>query len=1835
MPPPRKMQALMFLLMAVTLALSLAAPAITPSAAASPAAAPNDTLTDEPPPAIVINEILYDPHPDQPPADPNGDANGDGIRDGSQDEFVELYNNTGGPLDVSGWTISDAVAVRHTFPAATVIPADCAIVVFGGGTPTGDFGSVVVQTASTGFLGLNNGGDTVTINDGVGDVATYTYGSEGVSDQSLTRDPDIFGPEPLVGHTVAAGSPNSVHSPGTMIDGTPFTGCVVPTPRVVINEFAPKGTEWIELYNAGTASQDLAGWTLADDGGSEPLAGVLDPGAYQVIITTLNLDNAGDFIELHSPDPPEAVVDRVAYGDTGGAPNAPFASDAAQYSTARIVDGLDTDDDARDWNMDPTPTQGAANDVADNNLGGSLLINEVDVFPDAGNDMIELFNPGGAPVDVTSWLISDGDDVAILNGSLSVPAGGFLALEEGVDWTTEGTTGVDFSSSDVAYLFEPSRVRVDQLGWAGEFLDGCVARVPDGAGPNVGFDWVSSGGDVTLFDQDCTMGSSNGSGPAPPLVFNELQADPDAINGDANGDGVVSTTEDEFVEIVNDSGAPVDISGWILSDGVQLRHTFPAGTVIPNLCTVVVFGGGTPTGSFGGAVVQIASTGGLGLNNSGDTVTLNDGSNDIVSLIYGSEGGNNQSITRDPDITGPEPLVYHSTATGSGSALFSPGTMIDGTPFVGCGSQCGAPATKIHEVQGPGASSPMPGATVWIEAVVVGDFQDTATELGGFFVQEEDIDADLDPMTSEGIFVYDDGFGVDVAMGDPVRVLGVVRENSGETQLFTISDVLFCPNGLPVTPAAIILPVTTLDEWEWSEGMGIVFGQTLAASGHYNQGYRGQVDLSLDVPLQIPTNITDPGAPANGLQDLNDRSRIMLDDGSEVTNPMPLPPYLGLDNTLRQGDTVQGLAGALGYSSGAYKVQPTASVTFSRINDRLPPPDVGGTLTIANLNVLNFFTTLDTGPDICGPGQDQGCRGADNAFEFPRQLDKLAAALAILDADVVGLNELENTTGAPVLQTLVDGINAVAGPGTYTYIDPGVILGGDHVIKVGLIYKAGTVTPTGPFALLDSAVDPNFNDARNRPALAQTFEQNSTGSQVTVVVNHLKSKGCSDATGLDADQGDGQACWNYTRTQGVLSEIAWMAGNPTGMGGSDFLVIGDMNAYAMEDPIQALVDSSFADLIDAYQGPGAYSYTYRGESGRLDHAFASPSLLPQVTGTAVWHINADEPRGLDYNDWNQPALYVPDQWRASDHDAVVVGLDLEPAASLVCNGPVVGFEDGAFPDDWSYTTLALPGGEWVVSMDNSSGSWDPGPAPEGQYYASANDDLPGSGNDGSADYLYTNIIDLSGAATASLDFMYHFNAAFGHIAGGVEVSGDGGGTWDGEIVVPAGDVWQPYNLDLNAYAGNPNVQIRFHSDDGGSWAAGYAVDAVFLACDAGGPPNIYVDPLFIGSTQPTNSVVVESMTISNTGGGMLDWLIEEEDLGMPMLPLATGRRVATTEDAALKSMLQQVTIGDLGFSAAGEGAGVRVPQTPSSPEGLTTITHSLTQNIVSGNSVSCNNGVGHTDNSYLRVFDLESFGIFDAFDVTQVEFGVEVATSATGGQPLSVNLYTMIDPLAPLTFGNLALIGSSPDTVPDQSLTLYTVPVAGAAPAGSVLVVEVFTPDGQTAGNSFFIGSNPDGQTAPSYLAAAACGVPEPTDTAAIGFPGMHIVMNVTGDTVAGGACTAPSDIPWLTVAPDNGSNAGGTDTPVDVTFDSTGLANGVYLGNLCVTSNDPDPGPGNETELVIVPVELTVRPPTAVTLSGLAAGEAQSPLPVSLPLTALPALAGAALAAAYVLRRR
>ena len=432
--------------------------------------------------------------------------------------------------------------------------------------------------------------------------------------------------------------------------------------------------------------------------------------------------------------------------------------------------------------------------------------------------------------------------------------------------------------------------------------------------------------------------------------------------------------------------------------------------------------------------------------------------------------------------------------------------------------------------------------------------------------------------------------------------------------------------------------------------------QTLYVTGNYFLGRYGEVDLSVGDRLYNPTSLVSPGQPANALRDTNDRSRILLDDGSRIRNP-PIVPYIGgADNTLRAGDTTSGLTGILSYGYDQYHIHPTEPVNFTTVNTRdVSPPPVGGSLKIVSFNILNYFNGDGLG------GGFPTSRGADTLNEFNRQRDKIISAIIAMDPDIIGLMELEND-GYEVnsaIQDLVNGLNDATSIGTYNFINPGPSKIGTDEIAVGIIYKPGKVAPVGAAAILDSSIDASFNDSKNRPSLAQTFMENATGEIFTAVVNHLKSKGtdCDDVG--DPDTGDGQGNCNLTRTNAATVLVNWLATDPTGSNDPDILIIGDLNSYAMEDPITAIKTGGYINLIESFIGTNAYSYIYDGESGYLGHVLASQSIANQVTGVAQWHINADEPTMIDYN-YHPSDLYTPDPYRSSDHGPVLIGLKLMP-----------------------------------------------------------------------------------------------------------------------------------------------------------------------------------------------------------------------------------------------------------------------------------------------------------------------------------------------------------------------------------------------------------------------------------------------------------------------------------------------------------------------------------------------------------------------------------------------
>jgi predicted extracellular nuclease len=566
---------------------------------------------------------------------------------------------------------------------------------------------------------------------------------------------------------------------------------------------------------------------------------------------------------------------------------------------------------------------------------------------------------------------------------------------------------------------------------------------------------------------------------------------------------------------------------------------------------------------------------------------------------------------------------------------------------------------------------------VTVSGIVTGDFQDDdaddANELGGFYVQQATPDAD--PMTSDGIFVFDGNSpATNVSIGDHVTVQGTVNEYFGETQI-TAPTVAIIGSGT-IRATAVTLPAdgTTTNsdgklivDFERYEGMLLHFPQTLSISDLHDLERFGAIGLSQGGRLYQFTNANTPDpATYSAYKASNARRSFELDDGRRSRNPSPIR-FLNAGSvtgySIRAGDTVTGVTGNLRYSRGsggngdeAWRLMPAADPRFDSENPRPGSPSVGGGVRVASFNTLNFFSTLDSGQNVCGPHGDGNCRGADNTQELDRQLAKIASALALMNADIVGLIELENNS-SDSLQVIVDALNARIGTSEYAFLNTGTIH--DDAIKTGFIYKSSTIALTGVFALLDRSVDSRFNDARNRPALAQSFEVTATGAVLTVVINHLKSKGSSCDADADPNLDDGQGNCNQTRTNAAAAIADWVSSDPTGRKDPDYLIIGDLNAYTQEDPLTAFKNAGFTSLLEARNEP--YSFVFDAQAGALDHAVASASLVPQVVEAVEWHINADEPAVLDYNLENNrnPALFDPDSpYRASDHDPVIIGLDL-------------------------------------------------------------------------------------------------------------------------------------------------------------------------------------------------------------------------------------------------------------------------------------------------------------------------------------------------------------------------------------------------------------------------------------------------------------------------------------------------------------------------------------------------------------------------------------------------
>ena len=853
------------------------------------------------------------------------------------------------------------------------------------------------------------------------------------------------------------------------------------------------------------------------------------------------------------------------------------------------------------------------------------------------NDFIELFNAGSAPVSLAGWSVQYAAtagtswNVATLpavtlapgqyhlvqgaaggGGSASLPAPDTVS---GINMAAaNGKLALVSSSTALSGTTPVSAAIVDLVGWGtATAFEGSAAASPTGNTIAL----LRQAGGCTDSDSnanDFVLASANPRNAAAPLApCGVAVAQPIVPNCPAGT--VLAASGGDVVATATDADSRV------------------------NAAAVV---GSLPPGFSLGAFEAATATGGI--------------ARQTINVAAGQAPGNT-SLT----------LAWNNDSGQSASCTLAV-TLADLTP--------------IFAIQGRDTgTSPLLGQTVTTRGVV------TLITNNGFFLQ--DPVGDGDPLSSDGIFVFSGTPVPAVLTGQRVQLSGRVAEfNTGaatnaDTLAHTVTE-LTSPAGITVLdaghviqPVVVNLPETIQDELEHVEGMLVTLNGPLTVSQNFFLGRFGQLTLSANGRMETPTNRHRPGPDAQALADANARARILLDDGSSLQNPNPTP-YLGAANTVRAGDTVAAITGVIDYglatstntSFGDYKIHPTVVPVFARANPRSTAPDaVGGNVRVASMNVLNYFTTFTDGTTAdgqSGQGCSLGgavaaanCRGANSLAEFGRQQTKIVEAIAALDADVVGLMELQNN-GATAVGRLVAALNARLGAGTYAAVpDPATGTGTD-AIKVAMIYKAARLQRMGTSR---SHTDP----IHNRPPLAQTFAA-ANGERFSVIVNHFKSKGCDGAVDADLDQGDGQGCFNDRRVQQARALGAFIDQVRAVAGDDDVLLIGDLNAYAKEDPVDLLTDAAQVALVDlvARHNTFGYSYVFDGAAGRLDHALATGTLAAQATGTLEWHINADEPSVLDYNlEFKQPACaacgpdyYSATPYRSSDHDPVLVGLAL-------------------------------------------------------------------------------------------------------------------------------------------------------------------------------------------------------------------------------------------------------------------------------------------------------------------------------------------------------------------------------------------------------------------------------------------------------------------------------------------------------------------------------------------------------------------------------------------------
>ena len=549
-------------------------------------------------------------------------------------------------------------------------------------------------------------------------------------------------------------------------------------------------------------------------------------------------------------------------------------------------------------------------------------------------------------------------------------------------------------------------------------------------------------------------------------------------------------------------------------------------------------------------------------------------------------------------------------------------------PLDSANTLCQSEFTSLPSIQGSAYQSSLKDSALSVRGVV------TFVSRGkGFYL--EDPDTLTDATASKALFISDETLSTQVQPGQSLAISGRVDElGSARDTLTSLVDITgheICGADIALPLSRVALPLDSAGR-EALEGMRVSFDQELTLTDVYKLS-EGEATFSSNGVLRVPTEVQLPGEAAQAVEKKN-RAHSVVATLPTRNSPAPV------------GSTVPALTGVMGHDGRNPRLLLDSTPDFTTPSYAAAPERSAGTVRIVNSNLLNFFN---------GDGQGGGFpteRGARSHEQFLDQSARIREVMASLQPDLLAVQELENDGFGPLsaARSLLALLNET-GNEDWAYIEPGTEKIGSDVITVGLFYRTQVLESVGPARVLDS---PEFKGLSRQP-LAQLFRHISSGVTFLAAANHLKSKGRCPDSGSNADQGDGQYCWNQARTSAVSAELPWLEDLASNSGTDRIIVLGDMNAWRLEDPIRRFVESGYIELVEKLSGLPQHSFLYWGQIGTLDYAFATPAMAEYARSAVIWHINADWPREM-----KQPHPWL----RASDHDPVIVDFDFSQSATL-------------------------------------------------------------------------------------------------------------------------------------------------------------------------------------------------------------------------------------------------------------------------------------------------------------------------------------------------------------------------------------------------------------------------------------------------------------------------------------------------------------------------------------------------------------------------------------------